>query len=203
MPQYEKSPRNRLDWFGGLTEFEVSTSTTDGAVAQNQQILREQPRLALSAGTVDRVAFPAGIVRGDSCSIARFIGHLEIYDVDRRQQNISFGIAAGLIKQEVSDEFISDPTASGAIVPAPDALEDLRASWIWHNQRTWSPQSAGANYTVLRECMEIDTKNSRIFESNDVLQLSCQIRTLQNGATQAVAVTARARLMWRCLLRLD
>lgn len=200
---FVKSPRQRLDWFGSRTEFDITTTTTDNGIAGNQQLLVEQPRLSLSAGTVDAVAFPAGIVRGDSCSVARFIGYLTIFDVDRRNQNISYDVGAGIIKQEAQDTFIADPFAAGAIGSAPDALQDLRASWMWHSQMTWNPQAGGANYQHLDVSMKVDSTNSRIFESNEVMQLSVQVRTLQNGGVAAVSTTVRCRLLWRCLLRLD
>lgn len=199
---YERSPRQRLEWFGGFAELALSTSTVDGATAENAVILSATPRLALSAGTVDAVGFPAGIVRGETCSIARFIGSLSVYDVDRRQQNISYDLAAGLIKQEVEDSYVSDPVAAGVSLPAPDALSDLRASWLWHAQEQWNPQSAGANYTVAKMDWKIDSTNSRIFESNDVIQLSVNARTRVNSGA-ATQVDFRCTLLWRCLLRLD
>lgn len=201
--QYTPSPRNRLDWFGGLREFDIATTTTDNGIARNQILLTEQPRLSLSAGTVDQVAFPAGIVRGDSCSIARFIGYLTVFDVERRNQNISYDVGAGLIKQEVQDTFIADPNAAGAAGSAPDALQDLRASWLWHGQMTWNPQAGGANYQHLDVAFKLDSTNSRVFESNEVIQMAVDIRTLQNGGVAAVSTTVRCRLLWRCLLRLD
>ena len=200
--QYEKSPRQRLEWFGHIAEFNLTTSEADAGIVEGSTILTHPVRLALSAGTVDKVAFPAGIVRGESCSIARFIGYVTCYDVDRRQQNISYNMAAGLIKQRVEDTYISDPAAVASPVSAPDALSDLRASWIWHNQHTWNPQSAGANFTVFEWKPEVDTTNSRIFESNDVMMLSVNAQTRINSGA-AVAVTMRCTLQWRCLLRLD
>lgn len=200
---FEKSPRQRLDWFGGRVSTNVATSTVNGATATVNALLTEQPRLSLSAGTVDQVAFPAGIVRGDSCSVARFIGFLSIYDTERRNQNISYDVGAGIIKQEVQDTFIADPAAAGTLADAPDALTDLRASWMWHQQMVWNPQSGGANYTVLLADMKVDSTNSRVFESNEVMQLSVQIRTIQNGGVAAVSTSVRVRLLWRCLLRLD
>ena len=199
---YERSPRQRLEWFGGRQEYEHATSDTEGASTVDGRIIETQPRLTLSAGTVNTLAFPAGIVRGETCSIARFIGHLSIYDVDRRQQNVSFEVGAGLIKASVEDAYIEDPSAFVEPAPTPDALDDLRASWLWHRQVVWNPQSAGANYTVFSVDLDVDTTNSRIFESNDVLQLSTEIRTRVNSGA-AVVVTARCTFLWRCLLRLD
>lgn len=200
--EYEKSPRQRLEWFGSKIEFDLTTETTDLAVAEGAAILTHPVRLALSSGTVDAAAFPAGIVRGESCSIARFIAELTVYDVDRRQQNISYEIACGLIKIKVEDAFISDPVALGSNIVVPDPLSDKRASWIYHDEHLWNPQSAGANYTVLEWHSKLDTTNSRVFESNDVMQLACDIRTRVNSGV-ATAVTARCTLLWRALLRLD
>jgi len=203
MPQqYEKSPRQRLEWFGFFNEFTLTTSATDLGQVDGGVILTHPVRLALSAGTVDRVAFPAGIVRGETCSIARMIGQLVVYDVDRRQQNVSYTLATGLIKQQVEDEYISDPVAAGLPTAAPDALTDLRSSWLYHQQDIWNPQSAGANYTVLEWKPKVDTTNSRIFESNDVLILSVSAQTRVNSGS-AVALSLRCSLTWRCLLRLD
>ncbi len=203
MPRnFEKSPRQRLEWFGFGTEFNIATGTTDGEVVEGSAILQHPVRLALSSGTVDNVGFPAGIVRGETCSIARMIGQMTIYDVDRRLQNVSFEYAAGLVKIRVEDTYISDPISLASPIAAPDALTDLRASWIWHERGMWNPQSAGANFTVFQAQSNFDTTNSRIFESNDVMQLSVNIRTRINSGS-AVAVTARCTMLWRCLLRLD
>lgn len=201
--QYEKSPRQRTEWFGGRTQYNVTTATGNAGLSGNSQILTCPPRLALSAGTIDNTAFPAGIVRGESCSIARFIAQVHVYDVDRRQQNISFETACGLLKMPVEDTAIADPIAEGPITDAPDPLVDLRASWLWHSQMQWNPQSAGANYTVYSQDFKVDSTNSRVFESNEIALFCTQIRTLQNGGTGAVALTARVTVLWRCLLRLD
>lgn len=200
--EYEKSPRQRLEWFGSRAEFELTTETTDFAVAEGGILLSHPARLALSTGAVTPPVFPAGIVRGETCSIARLIGHVSVYDIDRRQQNISYEVAAGLIRTRLEDQYIADPTSLGQDVVLPDPLGDKRASWIWHNESVWNPQSAGANYTVFSWDADIDTKNSRIFESNDAMQFSVDIRTRVNSGA-ATAVTARCVLLWRCLLRLD
>lgn len=203
MPRdFEKSPRQRLEWFGFVSEFNLATSTSDLGIVEGSAILTHPVRLALSAGTVDAVAFPAGIVRGESCSIARMIGELTVYDVDRRQQNVSFALAAGLIRNKVEDSYIADPVALAAPVAAPDALLDRQASWLWHDTHLWNPQSAGANFTVAEWQTTFDTTNSRIFESNDVMQLSVNAQTRINSGA-AVEVTLRCNLWWRCLLRLD
>ena len=200
---YERSPRQRTEWFGGRSTVDITTATAAGGTGTSSVLLAHAPRISLSAGTVDQMAFPAGIVRGETCSIARFTGHLMVYDIDRRQQNIGYELAAGLIRQEVEDDAIADPVGTGSIVLAPDPLNELRASWLWHRQVTWQPQSAGANYTVLQWSEEIDSTNSRIFESNEVIQMGVQARTRQNAGTPAVALTLRCTLLWRCLLRLD
>ncbi len=199
---YEKSPRQRLEWFGSATEFSLTTGDTDLDIVEGSVILTHNVRLALSAGTVDLVAFPAGIVRGESCSIARLIGELTVYDVDRRQQNVSFVLSAGLIKQRVEDTYVSDPVSLVAPASTPDPLLDRRASWIWHDTHLWNPQSAGANYTVVEWQPKVDTTNSRVFESNDVMQLAVDAQTRINSGS-AVAVTLRCSFWWRCLLRLD
>jgi len=201
-PQYEKSPRQRTEWFGSLAEVTLNTSTVDGTQTNASVVVTSRPRLTPSTGTIFPVAFPAGIVRGETCSIARFIAHVCFYDTTRRQQNVSYELAAGLIKQEVEDDVVADPTNTGALVQAPDPLEDLRAAWLWHDQTIWSPQSAGANYTVLQWEPKLDSTNSRIFESNDVLSFAVQARPRVNSGS-AVALPLRCTLMWRALLRLD
>lgn len=200
--RYEKSPRQRTEWFGGFDDLVLQTSATDLVRVNDQVILKCQPRLKPSSGTINRTAFPAGIVRGESCSIARLIGHLSIYDVDRRQQNVSFAVGAGLLKVEVEDDVVADPVSTGGLVSAPDALDDLRASWLWHTQTVWNPQSAGANYTVFEMHMDVDSTNSRVFESNDIAQLAVSAQTLINSG-QAAVLNLRVLFQWRCLLRLD
>jgi len=199
---YEKSPRQRLEWFGNRAELELTTSTSDFGTADESVLLSHPERLALTTGSVNAVAFPAGIVRGESCSIARMTGHVSLYDVDRRQQNISYNLAAGLIRQKVEDSYVANPVALGAPPSAPDALTDLRASWLAHKQHVWNPQSAGANYTVASWDFDLDSTNSRIFESNDVLAFSVEAQTRINSGA-ATAVTLRCVILWRCLLRLD
>jgi len=200
--KYEKSPRQRTEWFGSKVEFDLNTNTADEGKATGSILLAHPARISLSAGTVNNMAFPAGIVRGETCSIARLTGFLSIYDVDRRQQNISYEMAAGLIRQEVEDDAIADPTSIGSVVAAPDPLDELRASWLWHRQIVWNPQSAGANYTVASWDTEMDTTNSRIFESNEVMQFAVQVRTRVNSGS-AVAIPLRCTLLWRALMRLD
>jgi len=199
--EYEKSPRQRLEWFGNDTNFSAVTSEDNNDTTHEGRILVHPVRLAFTGGEVEDPAFPAGIVRGETCSIARFIGHLSVYDRDRREQNVSYSVGAGLIKQRVEDELIADP-GNTDVSEMPDPLKDRRASWIWHAQETWNPQSAGANYTVFKWDSAIDTTNSRIFESNDVLRVALDVKTRINSG-EAVELNLRVVLLWRCLLRLD
>jgi len=200
---YEKSPRQRLEWHGGQNEFEFETNNADMGGRIGQVILSSQPRITLSAGTVNEMAFPAGIVRGESCSIARFIAHVSLYDLDRRQQNVSFEVGCCLVPVKVEDDVVADPLSTGGLLSPPDPLDDLRASFLWHHQELWNPQSAGANYTVFKVDTAVDSTNSRIFESNDVLQFGVQMRTRQNAGTAPVSTTVRSTIMWRALMRLD
>lgn len=200
---YERSPRQRTEWFGGQAGFALETNDQDVGFASGQTLLNHKPRISLSTGTVDKMAFPAGILRGESCSIARFAGNLTIFDTGRRQQNVSYVTGAGLIKTEVEDDAIADPISTGGIVSAPDALNDLQASWLWHRQLTWNPKATGSRYETYSLDWDIDTTNSRIFESNDVMQLSVQVQTLANLGSEPINLDLRVYLVWRCLLRLD
>lgn len=201
--RYEKSPRQRTEWFGGSELFTLQTSADNGVTATAAILLTHNVRAKVADGQgIRRMAFPAGIVRGESCSIARFIADVTVFDIDRRAQNVSYAVGAGLIKQEVEDDAIADPVSTGQIVSAPDPLQDLRASWLWHNQVAFNPQAAGPSYQHLSVQMTVDSTNSRIFESNDVLQFAVETQTLINSG-EAVALNLRCAILWRALLRLD
>ena len=131
----------------------------DNSLGTAAVLMDHKPRISLATGTVDNMAFPAGIVRGESCSIARLTGVCTVFDVDRRLQNVSYDVAAGLIKQEVEDDAIADPLGTGSIVEAPDPLVDLRASWLWHRQTQFNPTSAGNGLQVFN----VELKCSRLF----------------------------------------
>lgn len=201
MPKYDRSPRNRTEWFGGTQEMTLSTSTTNNGLADQSAFLTVQPRIRTVGNRAENVAFPAGIVRGETCSIARMIGLCTVYDPERRQQNVSYEVAAGLIKQEVEDENIAQPGLSSVAI-APDPITDVRASWIWHAYGMHNSQAAGANFTHFLWDAKLDSTNSRIFESNEVLQWTVQARTKVNSGS-AVVLNLRCTLQWRCLLRLD
>jgi len=200
---YEKSPRQRMEWFGGYAETTLTTNTADNGRRIAQVVLSAPPRMTLSSGTINQTAFPAGIVRGESCSIARFIACLTLHDVDRRIQPCSYEVGAGLVKVQVEDDVIADPISTGGLVSPPDPLSDLRASYLWHMQTFWNPTSAGASTTAFRVQTEIDSTNSRVFESNDIMQLGVEMVTRYDTGAAPSAIDVRCSLQWRCLLRLD
>lgn len=199
--QYDRSPRQRTEWFGGTSRMTLSTNTTDEGLADQSTMLSVPPRIRVSGTRANNTAFPAGIVRGETCSVARFIGVVTVFDPERRLQNVSYELATGLIKQEVEDENIANPGLASVAI-APDPITDVRASWIAHKYGVFNPQSAGANYTVVQWQTEMDSTNSRVFESNEVMQWGMQARTLVNSGS-AIVLNLRCTLQWRCLLRLD
>lgn len=205
--EYEKSPRQRMEWHGGKFDMVVLAGRPSPNVDPFQEEILPVPvRLQQASGTqLHPVAFPAGILRGETCSIARMTMSFALYDSDYRLQRVSYDWAFGLRKLTVDNEYIRDPSASGQTTdPARlNPLVDYRESWIVHKQGFWASDSRPSTIPFRIDNQMVDTTNSRVFEANDVLAVSGAVRAqLDTGSTPG-NVDIRLRGVWRALMRLD
>ena len=200
-----RSAKPEYQWYGGVRSGQISVPTdTDNEGGWNAQLLRAQPRIALSLPTstahVEPVAFPSGITRGRDSTIRRFCADFVIYDKDFRQQPGAILWAMGIIRIPVADQFIADAdntTQFTTISP----LKEYRDSWMIHQQGVWVATRPVSSYTPFSAQADIDTENMRKFGPQDGCFLIVAAKAI-NADLQSI-LTVNFSLAWRALISLS